>query len=438
MTETIKKSFKHLNWKLLITIFATLLIPVIYRTLRMFFIGTMPGTWNFSMAANLQWINVMFEVLEEAFLLPLFFTLRNILKSNKEDANRKISWQIIMISIIYLVAIIALISCTRQLTEWLDVKNVTNTTIKFIRIELITRWFVMLGKIGLVLLVAKNRWKELIVILALNTTINIFLDMFIASDNEQSLNMGILWVGYDQLLATSFVSMIYMIMIYKIYHYKAKDLIPLFFISRIDWKQYLYSGLESFVRNAFFIWFVIKTINKLDSSYNSGDFWVMNSFIWDWLLLPILALSQYMNRDQAFNDERAPLKERLAAPFVIISITTVIWFALIPTYKPFIEVVLNNKDYEVIGHLAIISIGFYVSFAFNDPIDKILFGDGKAQYILAQSLIVNTVIYIPYYYLKDSMTIDDVAIMMGSAIALDSAITFVMFFVWFKNKRISA
>ncbi len=87
---------------------------------------------------------------------------------------------------------------------------------------------------------------------------------------------------------------------------------------------------------------------------------------------------------------------------------------------------MNNKDSSLISHLAIISIGFYVVMALNDPIDKILFGDGKAHYVLFQSLVTNILVFIPYYFLKKTMTIDDVAIMMGIAMALDSTLTFIM------------
>ena len=431
----IKKSFKGINWKLLIAIFTTLLIPVIYRTLRMFFIGTMPGTYNFSIAANLQWINILFEVLEEAFLLPLFFTLRNIIKSkNIKERNRKISWQISMISIIYFIAIVFFVIFTRKMVAFLSVQNVTEITIKFIRIEFATRWFIMIGKIGVILLIAKSKWKELILLLLLSTTINVFLDLFISSNNKLSLNKGVMWIGYDQIITSATMALFYILFIYRSYEFNLSHLIPKIFISWKDWRQCLYSGAESFVRNAFFVWFVIKTINKLGNGYNQGDFWVMNSFMWDWLLLPILALSQYLNRDQAFNDKAKPLKERLLAPFIMIGFISLMWIVLIPVYEPFVRVVLNNGNYKIITHLILISLGFYITLAFNDPIDKILFGDGKAHYVLIQSVIVNVSVYIPYFYLTNSISLDGVAIMMGTAIALDSLITFVLFWFWARKK----
>ncbi len=225
-----KKSFRLLNWKLLLIIFATLMIPILYRTLRIFFIGTIPGTYNYSIAANLQWINVLFEVLEEAFLLPLFFTLNKIIKNeNIVDTNRKITWQLIMITSIYLIAIIIFIISARGITNIMSVQHITDTTIKFIRIEFATRFFVMIGKVALILLIAKNKWKAMLALLFLSTIINVFLDLFIVSNNPLSLQKGIMWIGYDQLIATSVMSILYFGCIYRIYSFKPSHLIPIVF-----------------------------------------------------------------------------------------------------------------------------------------------------------------------------------------------------------------
>ena len=433
----IRSSFKKMNFKLLLVIFLTLLIPVIYRTTRIFFIGTTPDVWGFSIAGNLEWINVIFEVVEEMFLLPLFFSLRKIIKlKDIEDRNKKISWQIFLIMTIYIIMITFMIIFTRQLMNFMSVGLITEEAINFVRIEFLTRIFVVGVKLGAIFLIAKNLWKELIASLFLETIINILMDLFIVSDNSLSLQKGILWIGYDQLITSSFIFVVLLIFVYKKYDFSFSHTIPRVHFDRKSWNQHLYIGLESFIRNAFFIWFVIKTIDKLGSGYSEGDFWVMNSFIWDWLLLPIMALSQYLNRSQALDhDKKFSLKDRLIAPFILVGISVIIWIALIPTYDPFIRVVMNDEDHKLISHLAIISIGFYVVMAFNEPIDKVMIGDGKAQYILLQSIIVNIIVFIPYYYASKTMTISDVAIMMGTSIAVDSLITFAMFFVWIKSKK---
>ena len=421
----IKKSFKQFKWGLFLVILLTLLIPSIYQITRVHFVGDIPDSYSFSIAGNLQWINVIFEVLEEAILLPMFFTLSRILKLSEGERNKKIAGIAYLIMIIYITMILFCMIFTKEFMQLMSSKHVNDKSISFVRIEFATRFFVMIGKLGSILLIAKKKWKELLIVLLVSTSLQIMLDLFIVSDNVFSAKKGITWIAYDQLIAGIVMSLIYMAIIKYRYSFKMNHLIPIFYLDFTSIKNHFYSGLESFIRNAFFIFFVIKTINKLDEGYSQGDFWVMNTFIYSVLLIPILSISQYLNRSSAI--EETDMKYKLTASLFIVLITVMLWLILIPTYKPFIRDVMNNSHYELINELVMYSLGFYVLMALNDPIDKFMFGTGKAHYMLIQSIVVNSSIYIPCYYLIDSITIQGVAIMMGSAVAADSLITFAMF-----------
>ena len=435
MIKTIKLSFKKMNWKLLLTIFFTLFIPVIYKTVRMHFIGDMPNTYSFSLAGNMQWINVFFEVLEETFLLPLFFIFKNILE--KENSNKKITGSILIISLMYIVIIVILEASSDPLLKWMSPNTYSHEVLYFIRVEFAQRFFQMLFKIGLTLLIVKEAWRAILVVLGIQTSLMISLDIFVISNLKFSAKLGVPGVAIDDSITNSVLMLITFTLIYKLFKFKASDLKPQFYIEKKYVMQSVFSGLESFIRNAFFIWFVVKTINNMSSNYSQGDFWVMNSFIWEWLLLPIIALGKYINRSSAF--DKGTLWEKAGAPFVIVTIVIASWFILIPAYKPFFRTVLNYKNIDVLFKLVVISIGFYIMFAYNEIIDKIFYGLGKSQYLLIQSLITNVIVYIPYYYASGSMSIYDVAIMFGTGIAVDSFITFMMFiYVSIKSKKANA
>ncbi len=51
------------------------LVPTIYTTLRVFWLGNMPGDWSYSIAGQLSWVNLIYEVVSEAIILPLFILL---------------------------------------------------------------------------------------------------------------------------------------------------------------------------------------------------------------------------------------------------------------------------------------------------------------------------------------------------------------------------
>lgn len=45
MVEIIK-SLKTFNWRLWLVLIATLIVPALYQTLRIYFLGNLPGDWG--------------------------------------------------------------------------------------------------------------------------------------------------------------------------------------------------------------------------------------------------------------------------------------------------------------------------------------------------------------------------------------------------------
>ena len=81
INKDIKYFLKHLNWKLLLIIIFTILIPVIYQTTRIYFIGQIDDGYNYSIAAQIQWLNVLYEIITEAIIVPIFYTIATLKKN---------------------------------------------------------------------------------------------------------------------------------------------------------------------------------------------------------------------------------------------------------------------------------------------------------------------------------------------------------------------
>lgn len=84
----IYKSLKNINWKLFLSLLVMGLIPTIYTTVRVFFIGQLPGDWSFSIAGQLSWVNLIYEILNEAIILPLYFFMGKVVSDKTEYTNR--------------------------------------------------------------------------------------------------------------------------------------------------------------------------------------------------------------------------------------------------------------------------------------------------------------------------------------------------------------
>jgi hypothetical protein len=186
------------------------------------------------------------------------------------------------------------------------------------------------------------------------------------------------------------------------------------------------SGLESFVRNAAFILMVIRLINVVQEQ---GTFWVTNNFIWGWLLLPVLALGELIRRDVA--EEEASIKLKSPGYFAITAIIIILWLITMPAWRWFIGDIMNIAEPETVLNLVVISLIFYVTFAFNNVVDSIFYGRGRTDLMLYQSLIVNTVFYGGAFVLYRTgvyvPTLTAIAVMFGVGIAFDSLITLIMY-----------
>ena len=81
--EKIKRSLKNINGRMFLALLVMGLCPTLYTTLRTFFLGTLPGEWSYSIAGQLSWVNLLYEVINEAIVLPLYFFMGQAL-TNKE------------------------------------------------------------------------------------------------------------------------------------------------------------------------------------------------------------------------------------------------------------------------------------------------------------------------------------------------------------------
>jgi hypothetical protein len=182
---------------------------------------------------------------------------------------------------------------------------------------------------------------------------------------------------------------------------------------------------------------VVRMVNMVGEQ---GTFWVANNFIWGWLLLPIIQLGELI-KAHCGEEKLEAVKSKSLGYFTITFFIVIIWFISIPLWKPFMRDVLQYSGYQDVFMIAIISLGFYVLFAFNNVIDSIFYGLGKTDYMLIQSVLVNTIFYGTLFVLfkigvyQPNLIL--IALMFALGIAIDALITVVIFVWMLRKKRIS-
>lgn len=428
-------SMKKINFRLLLALLLLGLIPTVYTTVRIFLIGQLPGDWGFNIASQLSWVNLLYEILQEALILPLFYFIGMAIK-NRLDLENKFRTGIIFTGAIYsILSLLVVVFAVPLINIMAQDTALINETATYIRLETVAAIFMTLVKFSLVTLVVINKDKYIYYLLGLQMILTVLVDVFFVSSLSFSLNLGVNGIAFSNIIVNLFL----MVLVYFILR---KEDINVFSKQKLNfgWIKDLFkiggiSGLESFVRNIAFMFMVIRMVNVVGEQ---GTFWVANNFIWGWLLLPVLQLGELVKRDCGESD--SAIKDKTLGYFGITTIIVILWAISIPLWKPFLRDVLQLSNYTDVFNIALVSVGFYVLFAYNNVIDSIFYGIGKTKYMLFQSVIINSVFYGTLFVLYVAgvyqPTLMLIAIMFAAGIAFDSLLTYGMFIWMLRSKNI--
>lgn len=446
--EKYKNFFNYLktniNWKLLIIIFLFQLLPSIYKILRIYFLGTLPNENAYNIASHILWLNIFYEIITEAIVIPLFY-LFNKVKNNK-NLSTIFTILTFIIFTIYLIFTLAIYFNVENILKTLIANNDDNfyTSVDYIKLEV---WGTFLFSIFSYLFVSVTIFKFnkylLISFVAcfLYTFLTIMLDLFLVSSFSFSWNLSVLGIGWNSIIVNLILSLVFLIYFaqknIKIWNFNFHN----FYVESKYFKKYLalfvISLIEVSVRNLCFYFMIINPINSLNSS---GIYWTTNTFIWSWLLLPVSTLSIYIKECFALSNNKKWFFYELIFYIIFISIISFIWIICIPINPIFIKVIMNeSKEYQEVNKLVLILIPFYILFSYSIIIDSIFINRGKISWYCIQSLIVNLTIYPIYFILWQQNiwvpTLESISIMFGLGMTLHFVIDLFLFFIFLKKEK---
>ena len=433
--KSIFKSIKTFNWRLWLVLAVTLLIPALYQTLRIFFLGDMPGDWGVNIASQLAWVNLLYEIIEEAFILPLFFLLGKSLGS-KEELENKTKTGLLISGGAYLTLSILIVSFAKPLCAWMASDPTTlDATVNYIRLESVASTISILSKFITVLLVTIGKDKYMYILLGIQTGLSMLLDTFLISKLPFSVNMGVNGIAIGNIIVSIVLVIAAILFLRKeeIYVFKRKKL-------EFTWlKEYgkigLFSGLESFVRNIAFMLMVSRLVNVIAEQ---GTYWVANNFIWTWLLLPVTALYDVIKKETA--EDKNNIKTKTLGYIVVSTLFSALWFETIQLWKPFIQYVLNSDAYETIFYVVLTQSGFYIAYIFNCICDGTIYGRGKTHYMLWESIFTNGIYYVTMFILWKTRvwtpTLTGISLMFGIGMAIDLVPTFGCYLYLLKKEQV--
>lgn len=422
---------KSINYKLLLVLILTGFIPLIYSTTRIHLLENMPETWAFSIAAQVAWLNVGYEVISEAFLIPLAFILGQVI-SEKNTFQTRVSTSLIIIFFIYLIATTFVLMLAPQFLKSMQQEvSLVIQSIEYIRLESIAILLSSVFAFFNLVLVLKDNQRALYALLILQTALTLLGDGIFVSQLPFSLSLGVNGIAITNIFANLSLSVISVL-------YLMKEGIGFQYIRLRqqtwlkDWFNIGFkSGLESFVRNLAFLVMILQLMNQVQQA---DVYWIANNFIWGWLLLPVLALGKLVKQDTAVNHGLTPEKINayLLLSFFIISL----WFITMPLWNDFIMTVMGVTGSAPIVQLTTLLIGFYAAFALNHVIDSYFYGLGRTDLMLYQSLIINILFYGSAYFAYQTgwfiPSLETIALMFGFGLLFDAMITFALY-LWIRK-----
>ena len=436
MFSKIKLSLKKINYKLFISLLILGLVPTIYTTLRVFFLGQLPGEYSFSIAGQLSWVNLLYEILSEAIVLPLFFFIGKVLINKDEFANRMRTGLLLSVSVYAILSVLIIAFAKPLLVLMATDKSIIGASATYIRIESIASIFSLAFNFIMVGMVSLAKEKYVYIMTAVKLILCLLFDTFMVSTLPISLNLGVNGIAFSNIIV-NFILVITAILLLS------KEGIVIFKRVKLSFawmKEFLkvggISGLESLVRNLAYMLMVARMVNMVGEQ---GTYWVANNFIWGWLLLPVLQLGELIKRETA-TDKNA-VKNNSLGYFTITLLICVIWCVSIPLWKPFMTHVLNFSDVDKLFELVMALLGFYMLYAFQNVFDSTFYGLGKTSYMLFESVVTNSIYYggafILYLCGVWHPTLIGIALLFGIGNAFDSIVSLVAYAFLLKKKKIN-
>ena len=181
--SNLKKSYKRFDKVLFLTLFARLIIPSIYATVRVYIIGNINEKDAINIVSQLQWVNVILEIIEEGLLQPLYHCFGSSVGLEEKDIIKGKVRSGSLICILFYGIFCCLTGIwTPQLVQIMGQKEMLNDeTIKYIRLELCGIFFKGMFKLFIIVLVLGRKSAMLNVILVFQLVISILSDLFFFS-----------------------------------------------------------------------------------------------------------------------------------------------------------------------------------------------------------------------------------------------------------------
>ena len=431
MIATLKRLLGQWDWGLFGLILLYMALPRFYHSYSIYLIGNaIPDINALATVAQWQFIELLLEVVQETFILAIFFFIGRGMQST-EGPGQPIRTSITSILLFSSILAAILFFMSDNFVSIVGTpESIRDITSQFLKIKTASIPLFLLSAASVVIVETVNRKRYIFIIAIIQVVYQVILDSLFYGGYPFSLNMGVLGVAWADAADGLLLFITTLILLRHILFDKVKGFLSFFTLK--DWKIYIrvggWSGFDSIVRNVAYFFMIVRLLNLLGES-SIGGYYLAMHIIWSFLLVPILALAE-STRVLIANHSADILKVRQLwySSLILGGIIVLIWIALLPFWGDFAGFLNSNSEIVDYSGKAMMILNVpYILLALNLVTDSIFYGVGKTQYQAYQAIITNGSVYVIafLFYLTDiwTPTFTSILMLFGIGILVDSILT---------------
>ena len=412
------KQLKSFNWRLFAALCALALIPAIYQTVKTFIISSNGQSGVFDIIGQMEWFDLINETLQAFLIIPLYSILNKIFKNDSENFAKHTFKTGLLTFIIYTLFSIGVLIYGVVLIKAMNPNEIdAATTNAYLQLEMVAFMVGIIVSFVNVVFVVVGKDKNVYIFLAIRTILSLIVDFVLIP------NLGVYGIAISNIIVNTVFAVSSFVLLYIQKHIKFCWFHKSDFPILKEWgKVGVFSGIQQFIDNFIYAIMICKMVNMVAEQ---GNYWIVNNFIWGWLLIPISALSEIVRRD--CKDGYLRLKQ--FNYYFIVSCVIVVWAITVPLWTPFFKYAENLSNASEIFVIAVKLVPFYIAYAGCAVIDNIFVGLGKTIYNTINSLIINLVYYGIFYILYATgvitFTMDVIILMFGFGMVVHLVVSFI-------------
>ena len=266
---------KKKDYKLFLSLLLWMLIPSIYNVIRMGIISI--NHVDINILGQMEWFDLIDEILVTILTVPLF----SLLKPNSSSKEKNGLAFVISFSIYTIFALI-ISTYVSNISEFMNAEFAS----EYLKLQTFSLLISFISTFCIILLTLNDDFKMVAILTIIKlVTLSILDFVFI----DAFLELG---ASCSEIITNSLIGISTLIIVY-IRRYIG--------IGKVDFKWLkdylkigLFSGVQIFLDNFIYAVMICKMVNAVSES---GNYWVANNFIWGWLLIPIMVITEIIKKN---------------------------------------------------------------------------------------------------------------------------------------------